>query len=391
MLELTSLDDVLRNEAAPLAGAPDFVRVGEADIVPTPDVLVADTPWSRAVYNRFCREAESGFGAPTGHLTFENVVLLGEHGLIVDEKAGRLWRGDSLLWTPRSITRNRFIMLRLKAEGENAFSISRRLLAKAPRHSSSELCGAPGFHVYGHWLMDVLPRLMRTNARQPDKVGDVKVHPLVNRWGREIAESAGVADMLGPGVRRMNLARFDRLHASTSLRIGRNMDQGGVRDALTRLKTGLIKDAPALDFGPRIYVSRRGVRRERRPITNLDPFEALLRKAGFREVRPENHSVAEQAAIFSRARDIIGLDGSGLHNSVFASPGARVISVGPRGNLFHLALAHTMDQQVLYVRSAHSEQVKRPFWRGGGKELRATLDLETVEEALDILGPAPAQ
>ena len=391
LFERTSLDDMLgtgRAHSGRNAGAPVFEPRGTIDLTPTPDVMVADEPATRRIFDLYRRNCAAAHGTPTGHLTFNDIYVIGERGLMVDLNTRRIWCGESLLWSPRFVARRRHNMGWLREEEPGVFSIPRVMFSLARRHRSATLASAPGFRVYGHWLMDVLPRLVRL-SRHPRAGEGLNIHPRLNGWKPALARAAGVSGVLGAGVGKRSLMHVDALHTTTSLRMRRSLDVGAMRAAAEALRRGLDDGGDYPDFGTRIYVSRRGIRADERPPANLAPFEALLKKAGFREVRPEQHSLAAQAAIFRRARDIVGLDGSGLHNSIFAEPGARIVSIGQRDNLFHIALASLMAQQILYVKPAHSEQLTLPWWRLRRKIMPLTIDLKAVERALDLLGPAP--
>ena len=80
-----------------------------------------------------------------------------------------------------------------------------------------------------------------------------------------------------------------------------------------RLTAGLLRDAPDLDVADRVFVSRSESYRDR-ACRNLGAVEEVFARHGYRVVRPEEHSLAEQALIFSRASHVAGLGGSALCN-----------------------------------------------------------------------------
>jgi capsular polysaccharide biosynthesis protein len=67
----------------------------------------------------------------------------------------------------------------------------------------------------------------------------------------------------------------------------------------------------------RLFVARKPGMRHR-DCRNASEVEALFEAAGFRMVYPENHTLAEQAGLFSGARVVAGFGGSGLFNALFA-------------------------------------------------------------------------
>jgi len=55
---------------------------------------------------------------------------------------------------------------------------------------------------------------------------------------------------------------------------------------------------------------------------NEPEVETALLRHGFSVVYPQNYSVDEQVAMFSRARVVVGPHGAGLTNTVFAPQGS---------------------------------------------------------------------
>jgi capsular polysaccharide biosynthesis protein len=80
-----------------------------------------------------------------------------------------------------------------------------------------------------------------------------------------------------------------------------------------RLTEGLLRDAPDTDVAERIFVSRTATYSDRL-CRNLSAVEDLFAGHGYRVVYPEEHSLAEQALIFSRATHVAGLGGSAMCN-----------------------------------------------------------------------------
>jgi capsular polysaccharide biosynthesis protein len=73
----------------------------------------------------------------------------------------------------------------------------------------------------------------------------------------------------------------------------------------------------------RIFISRK----QRRRVINEDELVAVLTKFGFKSIAPESLSVAEQVSLFAAAEVVIGAHGAALTNTVFCSPGTKVIEI----------------------------------------------------------------
>ena len=72
------------------------------------------------------------------------------------------------------------------------------------------------------------------------------------------------------------------------------------------------------DLPSRLFVSRRDARR----LTNESEVEALLAKRGFQKVYPETFSIADQFAMFERARAIVAVHGAGVAPLLFRASSA---------------------------------------------------------------------
>lgn len=78
-----------------------------------------------------------------------------------------------------------------------------------------------------------------------------------------------------------------------------------------------------LEKKQRIFISRK----ERRRVINEDELVAVLSEFGFKSIAPESLSVAEQVSLFANAEVVIGAHGAALTNTVFCSPGTKLIEI----------------------------------------------------------------
>ena len=83
--------------------------------------------------------------------------------------------------------------------------------------------------------------------------------------------------------------------------------------------------SPNTNYSERIYISR-GKASYRR-IVNEEEVVGCLEKFGFRTVKLETMSVAEQARCLAAAKVVVAPHGAGLTNLVFCSPGTKVIEI----------------------------------------------------------------
>ncbi len=82
-------------------------------------------------------------------------------------------------------------------------------------------------------------------------------------------------------------------------------------------------------FGTRLYISRQGVARRR--MTNEQQVIDMVGDYGYRILRLQDLSMADQVAAFHSARSIIAPHGAGLTNLLFAQAGTRVLELMAKG------------------------------------------------------------
>jgi hypothetical protein len=88
----------------------------------------------------------------------------------------------------------------------------------------------------------------------------------------------------------------------------------------------------SVDLGEKLYVSRRGhaLRHPRyRALENETGLVAALEELGFAEFIPEEYSIAQQIAIFDRARLIVGPGGSNMIGCVMARHAELIVDMEP--------------------------------------------------------------
>jgi hypothetical protein len=84
-----------------------------------------------------------------------------------------------------------------------------------------------------------------------------------------------------------------------------------------------LLEGQKLDFGERLYISRRKAARKK--VENEDEIEPIIKKYGFEIVSNEEFSFLDQISYFSKAKYLISIHGSGLTNILFMKPGSSVL------------------------------------------------------------------
>jgi capsular polysaccharide biosynthesis protein len=183
------------------------------------------------------------------------------------------------------------------------------------------LLAAPQGWNYYHWLFDVLPR----------------VHLLQN-WSSIIDKYAvpnSLSDVQLESLRILGISETQLLplHVGERLRC-RHLYAPSLPGsegcyppwAISFLQENLGRSASSsAGRGPLIYI-KRGPFAQRR-ILNEEALIERLAARGYKSVSLEEHSMAEQIAIFRDARIIIGAHGAGLANMVFTQKGTALLEL----------------------------------------------------------------
>ena len=194
-----------------------------------------------------------------------------------------------------------------------------------------------GYDVYGHWLVDFLPKLYIL-AESGFDIFNLKylvpddVMPFGLEWLRLIGlrpeqfihydtliDLVAVKHLILPTMARAAHRALDLFPACASYLM-----------TLLDRQNGPVS---SIDSPQRIFVSRARSGRDGRWLTNREEIEELAAKNGFRIIHPETLPIEQQVALFRSAHQIIGEYGSALHGSMFSPAGAAICAL--RGAAYH--------------------------------------------------------
>ncbi|MGB0852767.1 MAG: glycosyltransferase family 61 protein [Pikeienuella sp.] len=390
--EVRSLDDLLAHgPKTRIAPGVFFESRGTIDFEPSRDIFLRSSAPNDLIYDtQTTAQANKAVGTPTGWLTFKNALLVGPLGMIFDLENRVLWRGDCINWSPALFLHLRFGRQPIypRERGE-IVSIDTKAIDKARREAETTLWSGPGFQIYGHWLIDYIAR--RLAISDLPGAEDVNVyHKSFQPWQKSISKTLGWHSGLfgAGGVSGYKISRHEELRVPTFLRRHRRFDTERTNAAWDLTKETLLAAPGARnhpDFGPRIYISRAEFKRERRNLANAEVLEAAVRDAGYRAVAPEKFTPAQQVSIMSRAESIVGMDGSGLHNSIFAPKGMRMSVIGAKKNVYHAAISQMRGHKIDYVMADILEHRRRDAVNKKPPTMLLQLDGAAIRESLEVI------
>lgn len=195
---------------------------------------------------------------------------------------------------------------------------------------------------YYHWMVHGLPAAHV--ARQLHPRGDVTLlTPHLSGWQRRTLELLGVAGLpLHPTEYGAQYFIPDLLWSDYLAGRADFSDS-----ALSRqVYASMAQSVPPRPDRPRLYIDRRN--KANRQVPNEAELIERLAQRGFLILRPEEHSIDAQIALFRAAGMVVGLLGAGLANIAFCRPGAVVYELVPSHHCNPCFFALAIQQRLQY-------------------------------------------
>lgn len=283
-----------------------------------------------------------------GEFIFDSVYTLGHDSLIIDHASRAVFIGQLINWS-----REYFDWWVENSDiGFVQWTSGTSFLADFGQPASGSqgaiLVNAPGYGIFGHWLIDFVPRMAMSRLMTG---ADTAVHlfgPMAD-WMRDLVARAGIHNVQPAGT---GLAAHRRLRVPSATKSGHGFAEPITSLAWRTLALGFNRqnvdqDLPA---ATRLFVSRKHWQ-DTRAIDFHEALENVMAQRGFTILHPQALSLAEQAGLFAKARIVIGEDGSALHNIIFSAPGTRlgVLMDPQRTNLWHAGICHLLGHRLAYA------------------------------------------
>ncbi|PPC74645.1 hypothetical protein C4K68_25365 [Pokkaliibacter plantistimulans] len=194
-------------------------------------------------------------------------------------------------------------------------------------------CGWINPH-YGHFLMESLARLWCCEYLNNSLLDKCYFYFDIHTSAELPLEKSWLMKMLAAfNINTENILlgnkfyKFDSLIVpSPAIILHRNVSLEHQSYTWGTLTKNLKSSLPEQVF-QNVYVSRSGLKKDKRSLSNEIELEAELRNKGFLILNPESVSLEEQVSIYSNADLVIGPSGSALHNAAFMKPGSKIISL----------------------------------------------------------------
>ncbi len=219
------------------------------------------------------------------------------------------------------------------------------------------MLGGPGLPVYGHWLVDFLPKLFALGLSGYDIDALRYLLPAdTPPFGLALLALVGIpAEQIVLYDPLFDAVQPDELLIPTLLRTNSRIAPPFAAAASFLARRIEERHGPpaAPPAAPRLFISRARSGRALRTLINRERIEQLASEAGFAIVHPQQLPLLEQVRLFQGAREIIGEYGSALHATIFSPPGTLVCALrgsgSPIAGFLQSAIGHALGQPTGYV------------------------------------------
>ncbi len=183
-----------------------------------------------------------------------------------------------------------------------------------------------GAHCYYHWMLEIMPKLgmLERSGISIDSIDHFLVREITGSWQVETLARFGIdKSRIVETAKRPNWRCDHLMHVDLNCGINLKMHR-----FTPQWMKHMYPPAPSEEPRIKLYISRpEGVRRG---ISNEHAILPLLKEAGFTIMAMEGLSVAQQAALLSRADVVMSPHGGALTNMVFCRPGVHIVEMFSR-------------------------------------------------------------
>lgn len=390
--QILDLESTFRSSGEhPIASIPESNY--EVNVLKSKPIAIGDTKNLFALSSStlspipaFMKAVKNASKTKIGYYELKDIVILGAPGLILDPCRKVIWFGKALGWSLERLKSCLISQFGIESIGNSEVFIDEKKLLPIKFGNSidaGELISAPGYAVYGHWLLDVIPRLYCVRHCE-NITGIPLLAPKPLPWANDFIQAMGyrLEDFHQLIAGQSLFVRTLKVHALA--RSGFVLDRDLSTNAWSMLIKGLMEKSTetklSYAYNCRIFVSR-SLWLKKRWLRNSEMIHAFLTANGYSIVCPEKYSLTEQMRIFSAAETVIGEDGSGLHNIIYSSqPNGRlgVINMG-RTNLWHAGISLAKGWSLAYADATPADQDSDILDLSKAKGDKFDIDLEEVE------------
>lgn len=210
--------------------------------------------------------------------------------------------------------------------------------------------GGGAVHNYGHWLIDVLPRIyLLKESGLFNTVDWFMVPNYQHDYHKESLKLLGIDESKIINAQLVHHVRADAIIASTA---PRGEHSFLIPDWVTNLHRKYLLTSEVLDDKPYpalVYISRKDS--NLRKVTNEDIVIDVLKSHGFESILSSKLSFKEKINLFYKAKVIVSASSAGLGSLFYANPECKVLEIFSQGfvhtHYYNMAYSIGLDYHYL--------------------------------------------
>ncbi len=188
-------------------------------------------------------------------------------------------------------------------------------------------------YVYGHWLLHVMPRVVRMRQL----FGDIPALVPLTPWDSTphhtlagLSEDKAIHIAPAGGPSGIGAVRVSRLLVTNQIVLNPGINAERFDHVLTQFDF----ESSLFAVPEKLFVARKaGPSTHRTGMANSDEVAEMMENFGFTIFYPEDHSWKDQISHFRGARVVVGETGSSMHTAIFAGSDLTVVDITPLADL----------------------------------------------------------
>ena len=292
----------------------------------------------------------------SGLFKFRDIESYGNTGILISRKSKSIYFGDTIGWTLKAL-KDALNKVEALESWQDEILLTMVIGKANSTYRKSILMKSRGEQIYGHWLVDYIPRLHLTVlANLPNDMPIILNNPPI--WATNFIEK-----ILGSSHSMINEKNkhilIEECYIPCYTKIGHTfLDKitysawSSVRDLFEISNNSINAKLDNDNLPKKIFISRSGIlTSKQRKIDNIEGIQKIAEQNGYLTIHPEELSLSEQANLFNHARFVIGEDGSALHSIIFSKKKTRLIVLATpnRINLWHGGICEILGHQIIYI------------------------------------------
>jgi Glycosyltransferase 61 len=214
--------------------------------------------------------------------------------------------------------------------------------------SEAVLLAQPGDQVFGHQLLDLIPRVLTARRVLGSSVSFLvsrlavdSFSTLLTQFGLQDTQLVALPEDPSTAI------HVQRLYLATGARQDDKFDVERLEEMV-----GSLPRTTGSTFRGDLFLSRAHLTKpqiDNRPLLNRTEVDDAFRSAGYRLVYPEEYSIAEMALLAQGTCHLAGEDGSALHNVLWRP--RRLVCLGHAQSALnlHLRLCDALGVDYVYL------------------------------------------